>query len=169
MKRGLKMRSVFTALAVIMLYISCGSVDRKTLKDYDELQEAIASKTFEIEHQWALPLGGGMIDLIGNPNFIRIDKDSVDLYLPYFGVRHGGGGFNSHEGGLIYKGEAKNFSVTEESKRKRIIRFEGRQDQDQLRFSITVFPDGSANTTVMMAQRQTIAYRGTVRNLSSSE
>jgi hypothetical protein len=167
MKIGIKFSYVFVVSFLCMIFISCGSADGRVIKDYDKLQEAINSRTFEIEHLWALPMGGGMIDLIGNPNYIRINKDSVDLFLPYFGVRHGGGGFNSHEGGLIYKGEAKNLSITEETKRRVKIRFEGKQDQDELRFSITIYPDGSANTSVVMAQRQTIAYRGSVRQLPS--
>ncbi len=149
----------------VLLFFSCGSTNTRTINDYDELREAINNRTFEIEHIWALPMGGGMIDLIGNPNYIRVKNDSVDIFLPYFGERFGGGGFNNIEGGIAYKGPAKNFSITERQKRQLEIRFDGKQDQDQLRFVITVYPDGSANTNVQTTQRQTISYRGNVKRL----
>lgn len=152
-------------LVLTTLLISCGGTNTRSINDYDELREAMNDQTFEIQHMWALPMGGGMIDLTGNPNFIRFNKDIVDLFLPYFGVRHGGGGFNSAEGGITYRGPAVDLSITERSKRRFEIKFEGRQDQDQLRFIITVYPDGGVNTSVLMAQRQTISYRGNVRQL----
>lgn len=152
---------------ILLLTLACGGVkDSSSLeseKDFAKLSELVDSREFEIENEWLLPLGGSMINLIGNPNYIRFKGDSLDLFLPYFGVRHSGGGYG-RDGGITYKGPAKNLNITKDTAKNNIhLNFEANADNEILEFFITLFPGGSATTFVSSSQRQSISYRGDVK------
>ncbi|GHA30864.1 hypothetical protein GCM10007103_10500 [Salinimicrobium marinum] len=152
----------------MLLLVSCGSNRATDSSDnrskYEEIRELVESREFQVEHEWALPLGGGNINLIGNPNSIRFQKDSIDLFLPYFGVRHMGGGYNT-EGGLKYIGPVKNLEIVENENRNIEISFETTQDNENLDFRIMVYSNGNAHTTVNSSQRNSISYRGDIVDL----
>ncbi len=154
---------------ILLLALACGGIKESSsagdIKDFQKLSKLVNSREFEIEHEWLMPLGGSMINLIGNPNYIRFKGDSVDVFLPYFGVRHSGGGYG-RDGGIIYKGPPKNLDITEDTTKNNIlINFEGQQNNEILEFFITLFPGGSATTSVSSSQRQSISYRGDVKAL----
>lgn len=154
---------------ILLLTLACGGVKKsgsaEAVKDFQKLSELVNSGEFEIENDWLMPLGGSMINLIGNPNYIRFKADSVDVFLPYFGVRHSGGGYGRDEG-ISYKGPAKNLNITEDTvKNNIIVNFEGNDGSENLEFYITLYPAGSARTSVNSSQRQAISYHGNVKAL----
>lgn len=163
-KRKAKLPSVFIFSVLMLLFISCGSTKNTDESEkYTELQELVDSREFQIEHQWARPMSGGNINLIGNPNYIRFENDSVDVFLPYFGVRHSGAGYN-REGGIKYEGLAENLKIIEQKNRNRIaLYFEGEQGNENLDFSVTIYANGNVQTSVTSSQRQTISYQGEIR------
>ncbi len=101
-------RSLYLIIALISVQ-SCGSSTDAT--KISKTSQLVESREFEIEHEWLIPMGGSRINLIGNPNFIRFEKDSVDLFLPFFGERFSGGGYNS-EGGIIYNGPLNDLEIS---------------------------------------------------------
>jgi hypothetical protein len=151
--------SIFT----LILFTSCGT-PKETVTDpanYEELKELVNTREFSIEFQWAQPLGGGMIDLMSNPNHIRFKGDEVDIFLPYFGVRHSGGGYGSNTGGIKYEGEISDLNITEDrSKRNIHMKFEGRQDSEILLFNVTLYENGKAHASVSSSERANIVYQG---------
>lgn len=157
---------VFLLLTVLFL-ISCGG-NKDAVQNSDKLSELYSSmneKGFEIENEWAIPLGGNMISLITNPNYIRFENDSVDIFLPYYGERHSGGAYGV-SGGIEYQGPAKNLRIEENYKGNRVIvKFNGKQQSELLDFIVTIFPDGSASTSVNSSERAAISYRGNIGEL----
>lgn len=162
LKMKIKVISYFSLLLIISSLISCGGSKNTTEEDnFEKLKNMVHYQRFEIENQWANPLRGNMIDLIGNPNYIRFSKDSVDIYLPYFGERQAGGGYGSRQGGIIYEGVPKDLTIKEDEKEKNImLRFSGQRGTEDLRFFIILYPDGNTNTSVNSSQRDAISYRG---------
>ncbi len=157
----------FSLMILVILFTACGgSKNVNNSKDFEQLRNTVHNEGFEIENQWLNPLGGSMINLIGNPNFIRFTKDSVNIFLPYFGERRSGGGYGNRSGGILYEGEPKELTITEDENEKNImVRFSGQQRSENLRFLIILYPDGGANTSVTTSQRDAISYRGTFRVL----
>lgn len=169
--KKLKFNIAFKLLAafILLLVLACGGVKKsgsaEAVKEFQALSELVNSREFEIENEWLMPLGGSMVNLIGNPNYIRFKGDSVEVFLPYYGVRHSGGGYG-RDGGIHYKGPAKNLNITEDTAKNNIlVNFEGKQAAENLEFFITLFPGGSATTSVRSSQRESISYRGDVRDL----
>ena len=160
---------LFLMLAITLL-VSCGSSKRVGfVQDFDKLDQVTNDGKFAIENQWALPLGSSMINLISNPNYIRFKKDSVDLFLPYFGVRHSGGGYGS-EVGLRYEGIAKELKLEKDPDDKNVIlQFEADQGTENLQFLIRLYPDGTTSTSVTSSQRNTISYRGNIKELREED
>ena len=133
----------FLALGLLFMTMSCGSTkntgNAKDLGHFEQLRELVNSRQFEIENDWAVPLRLTTINLIGNTNFIRFKGDSVEVFLPYFGVRHSSGGYDT-SGGIEYEGPAIDLEITEDVANNNIlIKFEDRQGSEQLQFIITLF------------------------------
>ena len=155
----------------ILIFIGCGSAQdsAKSIAEQERTAELISSGAFEINNTWALPMSGGQVNLIGNTNYIKFKTDSVELFLPYFGVRYSGGGYNA-EGGITYKGLAKNLeSYRDEDKDRQVIKFEAKKGTENFTFRINVFPNGKTSTNVNSTQRSNISYRGEIKALESRE
>lgn len=163
------MKLYFKFLILILSFIlfqNCGSsIDAAKIA---ETRELVDSRKFEIQHEWLSPMSGNRINLIGNPNYIRFYKDSVDLFLPFFGERFAGAGYND-EGGIVYEGPLKDLQINEEEKDKQVIRFSTDQDTEDLNFIITVYPGGKVNTRVNSSHRSFISYQGEIESLKEEE
>lgn len=168
MKTRINKRENFKALSligVLLLLMSCGGsqgvITAEEQQELDELMQKVESREFEIVNQWADPQGGNSINLIGNTNFIRLEGETVEVYLPYYGVRHSGGGPGS-EGGIKYEGPLVNYKVEERMKQQDVlVSFEAQnKDNEQLKFLITLYPNGNTTTSVTSSQRSSITYRG---------
>lgn len=163
----------FLAIGVILMTIACGSTKNTgsstDLQNFEQLRELVNSREFEIENDWAIPLRLTTINLIGNSNFIRFKGDSVEVFLPYFGVRQSGGGYGA-SGGIEYEGPAKDLSIAEDmAKNNILIKFEGRQGSEHLQFIITLFTKGNASTSVNSSERDPISYWGNLRALPAKK
>lgn len=155
--------SLITGILLIIIITSCGTGRSGVVNSYEELEQLVDTQNFEIENDWAMPLGGDRVNLIGNSNFIRFKGDSVDIFLPYFGVRHSGGSYGG-DGGIEYKGLAKDLEISKQEDKKRIVlEFDGKQSSENLDFMITIFSNGSANTMVNTSERSSISYQGDVK------
>ena len=162
----IKIRPVYMLLLLLLTIYSCGSsreaMDPKEQQQYQELMQLVNAQEFEIVNDWASPQTGNNVSLIGNSNFIRFKGDSVQVYLPYYGERYSGGGYGT-SGGIEYKGPLNNLQI-EEGKNGLHMSFEGKQDSEQLKFLITLFPNGNTSTSVSTSERSSISYRGEVQN-----
>lgn len=102
------------------------------------------------------PMSGRSI-LLTTPYGLQMKKDSVDVYLPYYGrayqIPYGGGE------GLRFKAPVENYSSKLKKDRYRIT-FEATTSEDNFRFSVDLYDDGSANIHVTMRNRQPIHYSG---------
>lgn len=160
------------ALLFVVFSVSCGTqqnVGGESPDNFEELKGLVNTGEYMIENQWALPLNGSMIDLIGNPNHIRVEADSVDIYLPYFGVRHSGGDYGGRDGGIKYEGPSENLTIKEDTGKERInIEFNVAKDNESYKFMITLFANGNVNTSVNSSARNSISYRGKIKSLPKS-
>ncbi|MDT0641823.1 DUF4251 domain-containing protein [Zunongwangia sp. F363] len=161
----LKISSVF---GMLFLMISCGGSSE--VNSGEDIMKLVGSRSFEVENQWAIPLGGGMINLIGNPNYIRFkkDSDSVEVFLPYFGVRHSGGGYGD-SGGIKFKGIPKELTVEELNKDDVQISFVGNNGNENFQFMLKIFSNGNSTTSVNSTQRNSITYRGNIKPVNKED
>ncbi|ADF53011.1 secreted protein [Zunongwangia profunda SM-A87] len=171
-------------MLIAVALFGCGAANytMKDIHNFEELSQFAQQKEFEIENQWANPLrantvtfisnpnfNSGNINLIGNPNHIKFKGDSVDVFLPYFGVRQMGGGYNDR-GAIKFKGIPEELSFTE-NKDKDYVRYEfsANDDSENYQFFITLYSNGNASTSVNSSQRDNISYTGKFEALPEKE
>lgn len=156
----------FLIMFLVFFMISCGSnrsVNNSV--NLDKLYSKVNKSGFEIANEWVIPLGGNMISLVSNPNYIRFENDSVNIFLPYFGERYSGGAYGTSGGGIEYEGPARNLRIEEHRDNKVVVKFNGKQGSELLNFIVTIFPGGAASTSVNSSERASISYRGNIEEL----
>lgn len=147
------------------MLVSCGSSNRgsRNSPEYSQMLERVQDLEFTIENEWANPVKYSRVNLLGNPNHITFDGDSVDVFLPFFGERQYGGAYGS-EGALQYEGPLQNLRIEERpDKGQVIVFFEGNNEGENLDFRVTIFPNGKTNTSVTSSQRDQIQYDGRIK------
>ena len=151
---------VLLIIGILSLSLSsaCKSTKRET-SDLSELRKLIESRSFDIENNWALPLRGAQINLVTNDNHLRFRKDSIVIFLPYFGVRQFSGGYNA-EAGIRYEGLLNDLKIDSSHADKVKLRFETSTGTEQIRYILTMYPNGKSNLQLLMNQRDNISYRG---------
>src|SRR5690606_7693517 len=105
----------------------------------------------------------GQINLVGNTNYLRMDKDSISAYLPYFGERQMGGNYGGTNGGIEFEGVPKNLKITPTDKNGYNISFsinDKENNPENYRVYIQIFHDLNANMVISSSQRLSIRYRG---------
>jgi len=160
-------KRVFIVLFLGLCFLSTSAQSKKEKrealkeKEYQEAKKLIESKKIEFEADWALAQLGARINLIGNPNYLRIKGDSLFAFLPYFGVRTGGGGGYGDSGGIEVSDIMKNYKVEYDSDKRRIIlEFSAKGKQESIDFYMTVFGGGSSTVSVRSTTRSSISYDG---------
>lgn len=175
---------------LIGMLISCGS--SSTISDgkvnSQKLDELVASKRFEILSDRAMPIAtaslnsisnagllppgssAGQISLIGNPNYLKVLGDSVAVYLPYYGERQMGGGYNNDGPGIKFEGVPQHMEITKDDEKQRYdVRFNMRDDSEMFNVNVTLFPNLNSMINVSSSQRFSIRYSGSVKALPNTE
>jgi len=158
-------------LILLLVVVSCGSsFQTKESKETElkKISRIMEGGTFSIENEWAYPFSGSRIDLIGNPNFFKIDGDSADVNLPYFGVRQFGG--FGDRGGIIFN-EPITDVIIEQGKNAKsmVMKFNAKQGTENLQFYVTIFPNNRTDISVNSSQRDIISYQGHIRSTQKDE
>lgn len=169
---------------------SCGSASKisRTKVDTQKLDALVSSDRFEIRSDWAMPLAtnsmnslanaglfppgssAGQINLIGNANYVRVMGDSLSVYLPYFGERQMGGGYNSDGAGIAFEGIPDTMEITKnEEKQQYDILLKMKHNLENFILTITLFPNLNSAINVSSSQRFPIRYSGSVQVLPTED
>ncbi|GMN08896.1 hypothetical protein MTsPCn9_06480 [Croceitalea sp. MTPC9] len=172
------------AIIISILLLSCASSSKTTYSEQniDELHSLVEGKKFEIESTWAYPLASfglnnlynaglfpigsnsNQINLIGNPNFLKIEGDSIKAHLPYFGDRQLSANYNSQDIGIELDGLMEDLKVDFNEKKKRYeLRFQASHDIETYQVAINIFPNKQTQMNINSTHRTNIAYRGDIK------
>lgn len=174
----------------LMLLMNCGNSKISAMKQENitALKQLVDSKRFVIESRQAMPqatgslmrlqnsgiLGvgnnAGTINLIGNPNYLKIKGDSVMAELPYFGEQRMGGTYGGRDQGISFNGLVKDYSAEWSAKKQRyIVRFRAEGKNDQYQVYINLFPNLNSSMSLNGNQRTPIQYQGFVEKLQKEK
>lgn len=130
-------------------------------KRYKELVALVDEERIEFEAEWASAQYGARINLIGNSNHVRIIGDSISVYMPYFGVRTGGGGAYGGSGGIKVENKIENLKIDYNDKKRKItLTFKASDETEKIEFYMTIFAGGNTSLTVLSSSRSSISYDG---------
>lgn len=138
----------------------------KAVQEFKETKAWIDTQTYSFVATWANTQKGRRIDLTTNPNYLKIDQQKADIYLPYYGVVHMSSIGLNEEGGIVFKGKIEDYKVEYNNKKlKAFITFSASAKNDKFDFILTVFKNGGSNLVVTSNIRSSINYDGELRNL----
>tara|TARA_R110002012_G_scaffold9716_4_gene45053 strand:- start:29800 stop:30405 length:606 start_codon:yes stop_codon:yes gene_type:complete len=175
------MKKYIIIIPFLILAIACKTKQPMTQQDLataSRVQELIENRKIDITATWAYPLAsnvlnqlavnnglgagnsGSRINLLGNGNFLKIHNDSVSAYLPYYGERRMGGGYNTSNG-VEFSGIPKSFEITKDKKTDRTeMKFSISQDAETYEVFIEFFNTKKVQISVNSVQRSSIRYDG---------
>lgn len=136
----------------------------KAAKEYVLLKNFVNNGQINFEADWATTNTGRRINLIGNANFLKIDGKKADIDMPFFGTAHSASvGFDGN-GGIVFKGEADNYSVDFNDKKQRVtIKFSTKEKSESFDFTLTLYGNKSGNLSVSSNTRSNMSYSGALK------
>lgn len=138
--------------------------EAKAKKEFQEMKALIESEEFDFEADWATPVQGRRRSLASNANFLKFRKDSIDIYLPYFGSSSSGGAAMTSDGGIVYSGPKTKFKLSVDDKKQKImIDFVASDNNDTFVFNMSIFRGGNTLINVSSNYRSSIKYDGKTR------
>ncbi|MFT5847758.1 DUF4251 domain-containing protein [Psychroserpens sp.] len=148
------------------------------------LDDIVKEQSFVIVSDWALPQSTGSlltlqnagllaagdsansINLIGNANELKINKNIVSSKLPYFGEVLTNTGYNGSDNSISFDGEMKDYRVIKNEKGSYTIRFDARSNSEKFDVIIHLFSDLKSEIILKGAKRFPIRYTGVVSSIS---
>ena len=158
--------------------------------DAKRLQHLIESQSFLIVSNWAspnatsstnfiansglLPLGSSAnnISLIGNTNYVKFIGDQVIGYLPFYGERQIGGGYNIRDNGISFEGIPEDLKIKEGRKGSYKISFrinDKNKESESYNVFIKLFPNHRSNISINTSHRTGINYSGAISESITKE
>jgi hypothetical protein len=162
MKRSL----LFVVLAAALALSSAGcSASRSAVASEADMvtaaqiEEMLAARLYKADFTRAYPASAPSFPL-NYPYFISVIDDRVESFLPYFGraymLPYGGGE------GLRFEGPISDYTQSVGKKGQREITFSVRTGEDEYDFTLTVWPTGECNLTIMPMNKQSISFSGEI-------
>jgi hypothetical protein len=154
---------VFLAFAATQIVSAQNTKAEKEAKKAAEIKQLIDNKDFVFQAVYMYPLGGGQRYL--NTYYdLKVGKDTVESFLPYFGVAYSGAGYNSNEDNGI-KFTSKKFSYQDTPRKKDGWNINIRPEDTRSinRLTLTVASNGNADLTVISNNRQSIRFSGYIK------
>jgi hypothetical protein len=154
----LKNALLFLLAAAMTLTAAYGQEGVKKKEKEVVTEEMIASKNFVFKAQSALPLGGRSIQLTSDYD-LRVSKDTLVSYLPYFG-RAFVAPVNPSEGGIRFTSTSFDYRVKERRKGGWEITLLPKDVREVRQLFLNVSKGGYASLQVSSNNRQPITFNG---------
>lgn len=172
-------------LCLIGTLWSCGSAENaaSTSLKNQVLDNLLEQKSFVIESEWAQPMStsamnsiatsglfmpgnsGSNISLIGNPNYLKVEGDTISAYLPFFGERQMSGGYGD-KSAIEFKGIPNNLKISKNSKNNSYtMLFNITENIEVYQVTITLFNNLNSNIQINSSHRNFMRYTGKVSKL----
>ena len=149
-------------LVVLMITSACSSSklsdEEKKAKEY-RIALQVRNRDYTIETSRAIPMRGGSINLSYGYD-LKISKDSVYAYLPYYGVVQSAP--MGSDGGIRFATLMTDYNITP-TKDGWNVRFRIDSREQKHDFMLSIFKNGRSSITVTPLQRDRITYWGEMK------
>jgi hypothetical protein len=122
------------------------------------VDDSLANRSFKIDMNYMIPNGMPSRNLEYG-YYIRVNNDSIDAYIPFFGVAYRAE-YGTDDGGLSYKGPMASYQVSQVRKDLRQVNIIVKKHFDEILYQIDVFTNGRASIFVRSLNREGIQYNG---------
>jgi hypothetical protein len=172
-------------LFLLLTIVSCGT-HKNGLPKADKSKEVnsyVSQKEFEINNEWAIPtatnsmllaFNAGLlapgnnaanIDLTNSANHFRMMKDSVSIYLPFFGESRAIS-TRLTDASIVFDGIPKEIKQSyNEKKKEHVYNMKVVHKRESYRIKVYLRDDASSYITVSSPRRSFISFKGKVHEL----
>lgn len=166
------------AIFLLVLYGCNSTKNTLSVAEWSNFKNIVLHKNIELEFEWAkpasqllnvrgienlLPIGSniGNINLIGNPNYFKIYKDSLSVALPYYGEQQLTGNYGGTNTGVTFNGKPQKQETTFDAKKQIYeLKFWVKSKIDSYVFSVTLLPNKTSRLFVNPTNKTYIDYSG---------
>lgn len=148
-----------------MLIMSCSTSQMSReekralqMKIAQMVDDSLANRSFKIDMNYMIPNSMPSRNLEYG-YYIRVNNDSIDAYIPFFGVAYRAE-YGTDDGGLSYKGPMASYQVSQVRKDLRQVNIIVKKHFDEILYQIDVFTNGRASIFVRSLNREGIQYNG---------
>ena len=189
----MKQWKTITLLGMVLgLLWSCGgtkSAEAIALKNrqFEELKTLVATKSFVFNAETAYPMqtyavmqvnnallrntgnSAGRISLTGNGDFIRVNGDTVQATLAYFGEVRIVTSLDPRDAGINFDGEPYSYEVTANEKKQTVkVAFEVKESTEQFSVIMQLYPNKRVTVFINTVNRASIRYDGQLKELDET-
>ena len=159
-------RSFFTAFAaaIIFGFISCGGVKPTAEQQQQQkiLREKIQSQHYRFIATFVVPRGNFQPRYLTSEYDLKISKDTVEAFLPYFGVAYEAPA-DLTGGGIKFLSNDFDYRINPGKKAGNwIVNIRIRDQRNEILLFLNIWENGNADLDVMDTSRQSISFRGKV-------
>ncbi len=135
---------------------------------YEEVKALVLSRKYEFVADQALPTGYRSVNLIGNPNYLRVSNDSVQADMPFFGRAYQA--TPGERGGIRFDNLAQEYKVEMNEKKQRIaVSFEVREEGKYYQCRLQIGSKESVSLSIISSHLQQISYNGELKEQEVEE
>lgn len=155
------MKTILVFITIAILAFSCKSGESLTKEEtISRMKEKIESVNYTFIPQTALPMGGKSVNL--NYSYsLKVSKDTVDSYLPYFGRAYTAP-MSSSEGGIKFTSKDFDYSVSEKKDDMWNVTIVTKDTRQKYTLNLSIGNTGYATLTVNENSRQPISFYGKI-------
>lgn len=163
-KAGVSAFAAIGVLTLVMATAGCSASRSATMSAADEITAGqvtrmLDERLYKVNFTRAYPTSAPSFTL-NYFYYISVIGDRVESFLPYFGQAYSPVYGSSGEEGLRFEAPISEYAERVKKGGKREITFKARTTQETYNFTLTVFPLGESNLTVMPSRKQSISFSG---------
>ncbi len=156
------------AIIIASAFITTTVLAQQTTKQAKAAAKAAAIKakidaqTYTFKAQYAMPMRGGQKYLTGDYD-LRVTKDSVIAYLPYFGRAYMSAPITPEESGIMFTSTKFGYKIEPKKKGGWLITITPANVKYVAKLMLDVSPSGTASLNVSSNYRDVITFTGYVK------
>ena len=158
----MKKNSIYKIVAFLLFIIA--AINVRAQNDEATIKNIVESQHFIFKAQQALPSGAASRQLEGNYYDVKVLKDSVIAFLPYFGRAYSVTTYPS-DGGIKFTSVKFNYKISKGKKGGWDISIKPDDAINTRELSLSISASGSATLQVISDNRQPISFYGYVTEL----
>jgi hypothetical protein len=158
----MKKSSILGILLIVNFVLPVSPI--KAQADVESIKNCVASQHFIFKAQTALPSGGASRLLEADYYDVRVQKDSLAVFLPYFGRAYSITNYPS-DGGIQFTSTKFDYKWTKGKKAGWDISIKPKDARDIRELTINVSENGTADLKIISDNRQPISFLGYITTL----
>lgn len=149
---------LLSVVAISFFTYAQSKKDKDKMKE-DDVRRMVNDHNFTFQAQYANPMGGGHRYI--TPDYdVRVTKDSVIAYLPYFGRAYFDVPYNPNDGGIKFTSTKFTYKVTEKKKGGWDIIIDPKDAKYIQRLTFYISTAGYGNLGFTISNRSPISFDG---------